>query len=305
MCTALVKTGFFGRNLDLERSYDEAVAITPRRFPIRFCHLAPLSDHLAIIGMAHIADGTPLYFDAMNEKGLCAAALRFAQSAAYHAPRANRHNIASFELIPYLLSRCDSVSAARALLEMCNITDDAFSPLLSPAPLHWMLADEKETLVIESTADGVHVYDNPVGVLTNEPPFPVQSFSLNNCMALSPEDPQNRFLPKEPLLPYSRGMGALGLPGDWSSPSRFVRAAFVRAHSSAASPAEFLRLLESVAMPKGCVRLPSGLTEYTRYSCCCDMHTRTYHYRTYEADRITSVNLTHTDTDTLTVYPIG
>ena len=305
MCTVIAKAGFFGRNLDLERSYDEVVAITPRRFPLRFCHTQSPETHFALIGMAHIADGVPLYFDAMNEKGLCAAALRFAQSARYHEPKPGKQNIASFELIPYLLSLCDTVKTARALLETVNITGDAFSPLLSPAPLHWMLADEKETLVIESTADGVHLYDNPVGVLTNEPPFPVQSFSLNDYMALSPEDPQNRFLPEEPLLPYSRGMGALGLPGDWSSPSRFIRAAFVRAHSSVSTPTEFLRLLESTAMPKGCVRLPSGMVEYTRYSCCCDMHTHTYHYRTYESDRITSVNLTHTDTDTLTVYPIG
>ena len=94
-----------------------------------------------------------------------------------------------------------------------------------------MKIDKDEAVVIESMADGLHVYDDPAGVLTNNPPFPQQLFNLNNYMALSPRQPENRFSGALGLHCYSRGMGALGLPGDLSSASRFVRAAFTRLHS--------------------------------------------------------------------------
>lgn len=84
---------------------------------------------------------------------------------------------------------------------------------------------------MESTADGLHVYDNPVGVLTNNPPFPMQMFSLNNYLHLSPKQPANTFSNQLDLSTYSRGMGGLGLPGDLSSASRFARVAFVKQNS--------------------------------------------------------------------------
>ena len=217
MCTAITyqtKQLYFGRTLDYECSYGEQVTITPRNYPFDFHHAGPVHTHYAIIGMAHVAGGYPLYYDAVNETGLCMAGLNFVGNAVYAQPEPDRTNIAQFELIPWLLGRCASVQQARTELSRLNLTGTPFSAALPAAQLHWLIADEREAVTVESTADGLHVYENPIGVLTNNPPFGEQLFNLNNYMHLSPRQPENRFSQALPLRPYSRGMGALGLPED-------------------------------------------------------------------------------------------
>ena len=228
MCTAAAyrtKDFYFGRNLDYERSFGESVTVTPRKYPFAFRNGENWTEHYAMIGMAHVQDGYPLYYDAVNEKGLAIAGLNFVGSAVYHAPVQGKDNVAQFELIPWLLGRCATAAEARAALEKLNLTDEPFCPGMPASQLHWMLADRETCLVIESTADGLHVYENPARVLTNNPPFPMQLFQLNNYARLSPDGPEFRFAKEMPFWEYSRGMGAMGLPGDLSSQSRFVRAA--------------------------------------------------------------------------------
>ena len=94
-----------------------------------------------------------------------------------------------------------------------NLVGTPFSEQLPTAQLHWIIADEKEALTVECMADGLHIYENKVGVLTNNPPFETQMFLLNNYMNLSPKQPENNWSEELPLHTYSRGMGALGLPG--------------------------------------------------------------------------------------------
>ena len=179
MCTAATyKTDgfYFGRTLDYEFSYGDEIVVTPRRFPLAFSGGKALSEHFALLGMAHVADGYPLYYDAMNEKGLCMAGLNFVGNAAYAAPRGGEGDVAQFEFIPWVLAQCASVSEARVLLGKTNLTGTPFSAALPAAQLHWLLADKDDCVTIESTADGLHIYDNPAGVLTNNPPFPQQLF---------------------------------------------------------------------------------------------------------------------------------
>ena len=137
-------------------------------------------------------------------------------------------NVETFELIPWILGRCADVKEARELLSDLNLMGTPFQDTLPAAQLHWILADREEAITVESVKEGLRIYDNPAGVLTNNPPFEQQMFQLNNYMHLSPKDPQNHFSGDLPLSTYCRGMGALGLPGDLSSQSRFVRAAFVK-----------------------------------------------------------------------------
>lgn len=305
MCTAATyqtRNFYFGRNLDYERSYGESVVITPRNWPLALRRGAALKTHYAMIGMAHMQDGFPLYYDAVNEKGLCIAGLNFVGNAVYHPPVAERENVAQFELIPWLLGRCATLTEARQLLEQVNITDTPFCTGLPAAQLHWMVADRTGCLVVESVADGVRVYDDPAGVLTNNPPFPMQLFALNNYAQLSPEPPVNRFAPELPLETYSRGMGAMGLPGDLSSQSRFVRAAFVRANSvsgdgEAESLSQLFHILGSVEQQRGCCRLNDGACELTLYTGCCNADRGVYYYTTYDNGQITAVDMHRADLD--------
>ena len=195
MCTAATyrtKNFYFGRNLDYERSYGESVTIFPRNAPLPMRHTAALERHYAMIGMAHMQGGYPLYYDAVNEKGLCIAGLNFVGNAVYRSPEPGRVNVTQFELIPWLLGGCATAQEAQTLLERVNLTDTPFCEGMPPAQLHWLLADRERCLVIEQTADGLHVYDDPVGVLANNPPFPMQLFALNNFAQLSPGAPENR-----------------------------------------------------------------------------------------------------------------
>ena len=246
--------------------------------------------------MAHVAQDYPLYYDAMNEKGLCMAGLNFVGNAAYANVIPGRENVAQFELIPYLLGQCASVAEARDRLARLQLVGTPFSAQLPAAQLHWLLADQHQAVVIESMADGLHIYDNPVGVLTNNPPFPQQLFQLNNYMSLSPRQPENRFAPQLPLVPYSRGMGALGLPGDLSSASRFVRVAFTRMNavsgdSETESVSQFFHILGSVEQQRGCCEVRDGQYEITLYTSCCNAARGIYYYTTYENRQITAVDM--------------
>lgn len=314
MCTAITyrtRDFYFGRNLDYEFSYGESVVITPRHFCLPMRHEEAMDRHYAMIGMAYVLDDYPLYYDAVNEKGLCVAGLNFVGNAVYAKPTEGRHNVAQFELIPWLLGRCASVNEAEKMLQNACLTDDCFRPGLPASQLHWLLADKERCLVVESVADGLHLYDNPAGVLTNNPPFPLQLFALNNYRHLSPDTPANTFGGQLSLQAYSRGMGAMGLPGDLSSQSRFIRAAFGRANALSdeneeASVSQFFHLLGSVEQQRGCCRLENGQYEITLYSSCCNADQGIYYYTTYENRQITAVDMRHTDLDgkALTIYPL-
>lgn len=305
MCTAATyktRDFYFGRTLDYEFSYGDEIVFTPRAFPFDFRHTARRDTHYAMLGMAHVADGYPLYYDAMNEKGLCAAGLNFVGNAVYTAVLPGKENVAQFELIPWLLGSCASVAEVRTLLAGATVTYTPFSDKFPPAQLHWLIADRNEAITVESTATGLHVYDNPAGVLTNNPPFDLQMFHLNDYMQLSPKQPENRFSDALALRTYSRGMGALGLPGDLSSASRFVRAAFVRAHSASgedetASVSQFFHILGAVEQPRGCCEVAEGKYEITIYTSCCNADRGIYYYTTYDNARISAVDMHAEDAD--------
>lgn len=273
MCTAVMYDNrYFGRNLDYDHSFGEELVLTGRNFPFAFPEGKTMEAHFAILGTALTQEGYPLYFDAMNEKGLAMAGLLFEGNAVYHASVSGKDNIPSWAFIPWVLGQCENVAEAEKLLLRLNLTDIPFSETLPPSPLHWMIADKTRSLVVESMADGLHVHENPIGVLTNNPPFSFHLKNLNQYLNLTAEEPRNRFSSALPIAPFSRGMGAFGLPGDWSSPSRFVRAAFVRANAVAdGGVSQFFHILSAVEQPKGCIHLQGGGLEHTLYSICYDL----------------------------------
>ncbi len=313
MCTAIHWNGFFGRNLDLWYAYGESVVITPRHYPFSFRLAGEMEQHYAMIGMAFADYGYPLYYEATNEKGLSMAGLHFPGTAVYASPSDTGTGVASFELIPWILGQCAVLADVRELLRDLRIVNLSFREDLPASPLHWIIADKEASLVLESTANGLQVYENPVGVLTNNPVFPVHLARLAEYTTLSPRQPEARF-GDIPVSLASGGMGAVGLPGDWSSASRFVRAAFVKCSAQPEETAEgnavqFFHMLDAAAMPKGAVIVPHGqgeAEEITVYACCCDMERGVYYYKTYENSRITAVDLHGSDLDsrTLTVLPM-
>ncbi len=299
MCTAITyntKDHYFGRNLDLEFSYKETVTITPRNYPFKFRKVNEINNHYAIIGMVYVADGYPLYYDAINEKGLGMAGLNFPDNANYKDEKDGMDNIAPFEFIPWILSQCANITEAKLLLKKINIANINFSAKLPASPLHWIISDKESSITVESVNNGLNIFDNPVGVLTNNPTFDIHIFNLNNYMNLSIEQPNNNFSKKLNLNAYSRGMGAMGLPGDLSSASRFVKATFTKMNSisgesESESISQFFHILNSVNQQRGCVHMGEDKYEITIYSSCCNMDKGIYYYTTYENSQITGIDM--------------
>ena len=314
MCTAVsyrAQDHYFGRNLDFEYSYEESVAITPRNYSFHFRKAYPMHTHYAMIGIAYVKDEYPLYYDATNENGLSMAGLHFPGNAVYLSEKQGMYNVTPFELIPWVLGQCQTVQEAKQLLQHTNLIKIAYSEELPLSPLHFLVSDAHGSIVVEPGKEGLCIFDNPVGVLTNNPPFPYQMHHLNNYMGLSRKEPVNRFAKGIPMEIYSRGMGAIGLPGDLSSSSRFVRASFVKCNSLSGETeeenvAQFFHILLSAEQQKGCVKLSSGEYEYTIYSSCCNTQRGIYYYRTYRNSAITAVDMhrENLDGDRVIAYPV-
>ena len=300
MCTSIAlttKDTYPGRNLDLEYAFGEKVVITPRQFPLQFHKMPALETHQSIIGMASVAEGYPLYAEGVNESGVYMAGLNFPGNASYPPEGGAGEALAPYELIPWLLGTCKTAAEAAEHMKRIPLLGVPFRPDMPLAPLHWHIADRHGAFVAEPMEDGVKVYPDPVGVLTNNPPFPFHRTNLTQYRGLSAAQPDNTLDPALELPTFGQGMGAIGLPGDWSPASRYLRAAFCKRNSvcensEESSVSQFFHLLDTVAMPRGAVRTPEGNCDITRYSCCINTATGTYYYKTYDNCAITAVALT-------------
>ena len=314
MCTAITyKTSdtYFGRNLDLEYNYNESVTICPRNFELNFRYKNNIPRHLAIIGMAYIVDNYPLYYDAINEKGLGIAGLNFPENAFYTAKIEHLDNVTPFEFIPWVLSECENVNEARELISKLTIINESFNEQLPHSPLHWMIADKECSIVVEQTKNGLIIYENPVGVMTNNPKFDYHLLSLNNYINISNSKPKNQFSNTIKLKEYSRGMAGIGLPGDLSSNSRFIKATFTKLNSisntsESESVGQFFHILSSVEQQRGCVEVENGKYEITAYTSCCNLNKGIYYYTTYENRQINAVDMHKEDLESscLLHYPL-
>ncbi len=290
MCTAITyktKDCYFGRNLDLEYSYNETVTITPKEFSFGFEE----DKGYALIGMAYVKDNYPLYYDAINEKGLGMAGLNFPYNAFYKEKSDLKYSIAPYEFIPFILRTCANVKEAKKILNKICLINRDFSAELKSSPLHWIIADSEDCITVESTKVGLQVFDNSFGVLTNNPTFEKQLQNYKKYSHLSATE--NDY--KGDTAYYSRGLGSVGLPGDLSSMSRFVRATFVKKNSVSGcseneSVNQFFHILSSVEMVRGCLKI-GDKNDITVYSSCCNLDKGIYYYKTYTNHQICSVKL--------------
>ncbi|WP_297819371.1 choloylglycine hydrolase [uncultured Lactobacillus sp.] len=313
MCTSIIYSSnnhYFGRNLDLEVTFGQKVVVMPRNYKIKMKRVNDIENHYAIVGMAAVEDGFPLFFDAANEKGLGMAGLAYADRATYMPAKEDKKNIASFELIPYILGQCENIAQVKELLDDINVDDDQFSKQFPPSPLHWLLADKTgASLTLEPDKDGLHYYDNPVGVLTNVPEFPKQLINLSNYATVSPAQPKNTLVPNTDIDLYSRGMGTHFLPGGMDSESRFVKVAFTLQHAPKGKDniediTNYFHIMQAIAQPKGLDEVAPNTFEYTIYTDCTDLEHGVYYYTTYENNQITAIDMNKTDLDgsVLTTY---
>lgn len=315
MCTSvamLTNDFYFGRNMDINYKFGERVVVTPRNFSFKFRRAGTMTRHLAMIGMAAVQEGYPLYAEAVNEKGLGMAGLLFDGNAFYpDTLDSSKSNVSPFEIIPWIVGKCSTVDEAKKLLSATHITDIPFSEELPLTPLHWHIADRNSSIVVESVKDGLKIYDNPVGVMTNNPQFCSQLENLGNYLNLTVDTPKSVFTEKAGISPFSNGLGSVGLPGDYSSSSRFVRAAYLKLNSVCGeneqeSISQFFHILNSVFVPDGCVRLPKDDYNVTTYSSCINADKGIFYYNTYYNNQITAVDMRreNLDGENLSEFPL-
>lgn len=283
--------------MDINYEFGERVVITPRNYPFKFRKAGTMTRHLAIIGMAAVQEDYPLYAEAVNEKGLGMAGLLFDGNAYYpDTLDSSKSNVSPFEIIPWVVGKCSTVEEAKKLLSATNITDIPFSENIPLTPLHWHIADRNSSIVVESVKEGLKIYDNPVGVMTNNPQFGFQLENLGNYLNLTIGVPQNIFSEKAGVKPFSNGQGSFGLPGDFSSSSRFVKAAYLKLNSVCMdseedSISQFFHILGSVSVLKGCVKLPHNDYNVTTYSSCINADKGIFYYNTYHNSQISAVDM--------------
>lgn len=298
MCTAIrFNDRLFGRTFDFERSFDEELIVTPRGR----MRIGEAENRYAIMGIGVIVGEMPLYFDGVNEWGLSAAALNFPHYAVYGGGENARAGVSSAHLISLILGFCRSCEEARDMLSNIIVNGRGADEETPPTPLHWMLSDPRGSLVVEPLADGLSVRENPVGVLTNSPDFDYHLARLADLTHLDVKNP----LTKDASPLYSRGMGAIGLPGDFSSSSRFLRAAFLKEHSDCTSGGgqdkadgtpggvgQAFNIFSSVTIPHGAVLSDEGEAVFTRYTALVDMDSPTYYLTTAACRTIRKATLT-------------
>ena len=318
MCTCIStrigNKNYFGRTMDIDRGFGQRVVLTPRNYSYKLKCGEEVTRHYAILGMATVECEYPLYADAVNERGLSIAGLNFPASAHYEKELGGvgELSLAPYELIPFLLGRADDVRSAKKVLSQLRLCDIAFNGDIATSPLHWQIADRYgRCIVLESSKDGIKIYDNRVGVLTNEPPFYSQLAHLENFRGLSNYSKGGKMKERFKLSESSFGGGAIGLPGDASSLSRFVRAAYLSAYSEFDENEEenlagLFHIFEGVSIVKGCVKNARGKAHYTHYISVMDTAEGIYHYKRYGDASLCSVPFTkfYLDGDALIECPL-
>lgn len=308
MCTALTLTSkdgfhFFGRNMDIEYEFNQSVMVVPRNFTWDNKVSGESNQtKYAIIGMGMKKDNHPLLADGMNEKGLACTGLNFLGFAHYEDQCiSGKVNLGPYDVMLWILSNFGSVSEVKSAIENVNLVNKPFAQNLPVPTLHWMVHDSNDdSIVIEITADRFAVYDNKVGVLTNQPSFDWHLMNLNQYVGLSPAQPDNTAWNRQKLEPIGNGLGLKGIPGDFYPSSRFVRSAFLKSHAAflhtkESTISEFFHILNNVAPISGSVLTQEDKPFITVYSSCMCLESGEYYYTTYNNSQINAINMFHED----------
>lgn len=316
MCLALTfnykDQFYFGRNLDLDYHFGELPIVVPRRHVINFKFLPNITLDTALIGIGTVVDGYPLYAEAMNESGLCIAGLNYFPNA-YYFPNTTKDNtnLAPYELILYLLGNAKTVSEAKALLTNIRLVAEPFKENMPLSYLHFLLADKTSSIVIEPNEDGIKIYDNPYGILTNNPSFPFHLDNIKMYGNISPEFHVNSFTTLNNLDSFCVGLPARGLPGDPSSPSRFVRATYLKSQllkfdlSKANIVKELFHIFYAMSLTNGMCKASSGNFEITIYTSLFDVNNMKFYYSTYEELEIKEIDFKkYLETENITTFPL-
>ncbi|MBY6241033.1 choloylglycine hydrolase family protein [Methylosinus sp. Sm6] len=301
----------YGRTLEFGFPLESQAVVMPRHFASHATGANGKSSwswtsRYAIAGMN--AFGLPILVDGVNEKGLAGGILYFPGFAAYaDSARADPgHSLAPWELLTWALGNFASVAEVRAALASIVVIDVVQPTLGIVPPFHYTLHDASgASIVVEPIGGTLKIADNPLGVLTNAPPFDWHLTNLRNYVKLSPTEAPPLEIGGASFAPLGSGSGMLGVPGDPTPPSRFVRAlGLVLSAAPQKDAAETVRLAEHLLnnfdIPMGLVRPSPHETarfEFTQWSSIADLSRGIYYVKSYEDQVLRSIDLSKFDPD--------
>ena len=300
MCTSLKlkykERYVFGRNLDLEYHFNEGVIALNESYLMKYKFLKEEKANKEILGIGSLIDDYPLFAEAMNEDGLCIAGLNYPGNAYYHENiEENKINLAPYELINYLLIHAKNVDDVKEISKNIHLVAKSFKEGLPLSYLHYLISDKDKSIVLEPDKDGIKIYDNSYEVLTNNPSFPFHLENVKQYGNLSNKYYLNNLTNKSDLKPFCIGLNAHGLPGDFSSPSRFIKTLYLKekAEENLTSEEELINeafhIFSSVSVIKGSALTSENKSEITIYTSVLDPFNFVYYYKTYEDLSVKSV----------------
>ncbi|EOU1682687.1 choloylglycine hydrolase [Clostridium perfringens] len=310
MCTGLAletKDGLhlFGRNMDIEYSFNQSIIFIPRNFKcVNKSNKKELTTKYAVLGMGTIFDDYPTFADGMNEKGLGCAGLNFPVYVSYSKEDIEgKTNIPVYNFLLWVLANFSSVEEVKEALKNANIVDIPISENIPNTTLHWMISDiTGKSIVVEQTKEKLNVFDNNIGVLTNSPTFDWHVANLNQYVSLRYNQVPEFKLGDQSLTALGQGTGLVGLPGDFTPASRFVRVAFLRDamiknDKDSIDLIEFFHILNNVAMVRGSTRTIEEKSDLTQYTICMCLEKGIYYYNTYENNQINAIDMNKENLD--------
>ena len=298
MCTGLAletKDGLhlFGRNMDIEYSFNQSIIFIPRNFKcVNKSNKKELTTKYAVLGMGTIFDDYPTFADGMNEKGLGCAGLNFPVYVSYSKEDIEgKTNIPVYNFLLWVLANFSLVEEVKEALKNANIVD---IPISENIP--------GKSIVVEQTKEKLNVFDNNIGVLTNSPTFDWHVANLNQYVGLRYNQVPEFKLGDQSLTALGQGTGLVGLPGDFTPASRFIRVAFLRDamiknDKDSIDLIEFFHILNNVAMVRGSTRTVEEKSDLTQYTSCMCLEKGIYYYNTYENNQINAIDMNKENLD--------
>jgi choloylglycine hydrolase len=307
-CTSIrIKTEdglvFYARTMEGAIDYQSKVTVVPKRtiyhgtLPDNTPKGLTWTVKYGLVGMN--AFGSPLMTDGLNEMGLAVGNLFFPDYAEYEPfdPGKANSTLSQYEVATWLLSTCATVAEVRQAISKVQVVQ---GPKEVFAPLHFAIHDAQgNSLVIEYVKGKSHIYDNPLGVMTNSPGFDWMITYLSNFVNLSATNVPQIDLGGVVIKQFGQGSGLVGLPGDFSPPSRLVRmVAFTQSalpvKGSQAGLNLAMTIISNVDIPKGIVRDKGeqGMQyDITQWAVAADLAGKKYYFHSHDNKNWRSVDL--------------
>lgn len=307
--TAEDGTSCVGRTMEFPNEIPWQIAVAARDLKDE-CTLVPNGKtwqaKYGIVGMSAF-NNAQWYADGMNNAGLSAHLLYMPDHATYYAPKGDGSDIGILDLIAFVLGTCSTVAEAKAAALSVNVVNVEPKQVPVPLPLHLVIHDKDSCAVVEFHPEGPRATDNPVQVATNSPYIEWHLTNVCNYLSLSPDNPAAITIGGTKFAPFAQGQGFRGIPGDGTSPSRFIRVLTdVRFAPAPANQQDAelqaIRVLHGFDISTGSIMEPAmggGLTqELTIWSTVCNITGNRYLYNTYDDPQWFVIDLATTDFST-------